>query len=425
MKLRRTGVLLAALALTLTGCRGGGDVEADEIDAPGVTSEPCPDAVNEDNGCIYLGTISDLTQGPFAPLGVPITDAQKAFWERVNEDGGIGGFDIDVTEYVRDNLYNPETHAQVYSEIEPDVLALAQTLGSPTTLAILEQMKGQDVVAAPASWTSLWGFEDNILESGSSYCVEAMNAVDYLVERDGVESVMAVGFPGDFGGDGAAGAEIAAEANGIDFTGVETAPGQEAQAGAISQIVRQDPDVVILGVGPTETGVIVGQAAAQGYQGQFVGLSPTWNPALLGSPAAGALEQLFIHVGPWGSFGSDTPGHEAMREALGDVEQPNDGYTSGWAWSYPLKAALEEWLDGDYEKTRAGLLEAVNALETVDFEGMLPEEAGDRTGENDIFTQSVISEVDPDADAGLTVLQDFTAGSTAEGYTFDGPCFEG
>ena len=77
MELRRTGVLLAALALTLTGCRGGGDVEAGEIDAPGVTSEPCPDAVNEDNGCIYLGTISDLTQGPFAPLGVPITEMKS------------------------------------------------------------------------------------------------------------------------------------------------------------------------------------------------------------------------------------------------------------------------------------------------------------------------------------------------------------
>ena len=45
---------------------------------------------------------------------------------------------------------------------------------------------------------------------------------------------MSVGFPGDYGGDGAAGAKIAAEANGIDFTNVETAPGQEAQAGAIS-----------------------------------------------------------------------------------------------------------------------------------------------------------------------------------------------
>ena len=32
-----------------------------------------------------------------------------------------------------------------------------------------------------------------------------------------------------------------------------------------------------------------GQAASQGYEGQFIGLGPTWNPALLESPAAKAL----------------------------------------------------------------------------------------------------------------------------------------
>jgi len=426
MKLRKMGVLLAALAMAATGCRGGDTEEGDgAISAPGVSDEPCPDAVNEDNGCIYLGTISDLTQGPFAPLGVPITDAQAAFWERVNEDGGIGGYDINVTEYVRDNLYNPETHAQLYSEMEGEVLALAQTLGSPTTLAILEQMKAADMIGAPASWTSLWGFEDNILESGSSYCVDAMNVVDYYVENEDIQSVMTVGFPGDYGGDSAAGAEVAAEANGIEFIDVETASGQEAQSGAVSAIVRQDPDLVIVSTGPTETAVIVGQAAAQGYQGQIVGASPTWNPALLQSPAGPALEQLFVHVGPWGSYGTDTPGHEAMREALGEVDQPNDGYTSGWAWSYPMKAALEEWLGGDYEGTRAGLLEAVQALETVDFEGMLPEEAGNRAGDNDLFRQSVLSSVDPDADAGLSLLEDFFTGPTAEAAEIDGACFEG
>ena len=143
MNLRTTGVLLAALALVATGCRDSEDEDGDGASAPGVTDEACPDAVNEDNGCIYLGTISDLTQGPFAPLGVPITEAQKAFWQRVNEDGGIGGYDINVTEYVRDNLYNPQTHKQVYGEIEGDVLALAQTFGSPTTLAIIPDMQSR------------------------------------------------------------------------------------------------------------------------------------------------------------------------------------------------------------------------------------------------------------------------------------------
>ena len=200
MKLRRTGVLLAALALGATGCRdsddGGGGGDGD-VSAPGVTEEACPDAVNEDNGCIYLGVLSDLTEGPFAPLAVPITDAQKAFWQRVNEDGGIGGFDVNIEQYIRDNKYNPEVHNQLYQEIKPNILAIAQTLGSPTTAAILDDMKANNVVGAPASWTSLWEFEANILESGTNYCFEEMNIVDYMVEQQQITSVMTVGFPGD------------------------------------------------------------------------------------------------------------------------------------------------------------------------------------------------------------------------------------
>ncbi|WP_107705378.1 ABC transporter substrate-binding protein [Nocardioides allogilvus] len=429
MKVHKSGVvLLAALALLATGCRGGGAEEGDgAISAPGVSSEACPDAVNADNGCIYLGSISDLTAGPFAPLGVPITESQKAFWQRVNEDGGIGGYDIDVTKYVKDNLYSPETHKQVYGEIEGDVLGLAQTLGSPTTLAILGDLENESVVGAPASWTSLWEFEDNILESGTNYCFEAMNNVDYMVEQKDIKSVMSVGFPGDFGGDGAAGAKIAAEANGLEYTNVETGPGQEAQSGAISAIVKGKPDLVIIGTGPTETAVIVGQAAAQGFTGQFIGLGPTWNPALLESAAAPALEALYLQSGYWGSFGTETDGHAAMREALGDGVSPNDGYTSGWAWSYPMKAALEAWLEGDYDKSREGLLEAVSELETVDYEGMLPEEAGNFVGEpNDtVFRQSVISKVDKKAPAGISIVQDFFAGPTAEAHEFTGSCFEG
>ena len=426
MKVRKAGALLAALALVATGCSRGGD-GGDAAKAPGVTEEACPKAVNEDNGCIYLGTISDLTQGPFAALGVAIVEAQKAFWQRVNEDGGIGGYDIDVTKYVKDNLYNPQTHSQVYSEIKGDVLALAQTLGSPTTLAILPALKSDEMIAAPASWTSLWAFEDNILESGANYCVEGMNSVDYAVEQKSIKSVMAVHFPGDYGGDGAAGAKIAAEANGLDFSAVETAPGQEEQAGAISAIVKQKPDMVLLGTSPTETAVIVGQAASQGYKGQFIGLGPTWNPALLKSPAAKALEAQYLQSGYWGPFGADTPAHEAMREALGEVKQPSDGYTAGWAWSYPLKAALEEWVEGDYPKDRAGLLEAVKSLETIDYEGMLPEKAGNRTGDPNetVFRESVVSKVDPNEPSGVAIIEDFAAGKTVTDYTFEGACFEG
>jgi ABC-type branched-subunit amino acid transport system substrate-binding protein len=426
---KRTLLRVAACAVTaslvLTACRGNDSGSGGEAGS-GITDEACPNAVNADNGCIYLGAISDLTKGPFAPLAVPITDAQKAFWEKVNEDGGVGGYDISLEENIADAEYNPEIHNRKYQEMRDDILALAQTLGSSQTLAILEDMKSDDVIGVPASWNSAWEFEDQILESGANYCFEAMNGVDWAVENRGATNkVVAVGYPGDYGGDAAAGVEVAAKANEMEFVKVETPNGADNQTGAIQQILGEQADLVFVSTGPAEMATIVGGLAQNGFKGTVVGSSPTWNPALLGSAAAPALQALYFQAGPWGPFGTDTPGHQAMRDALGPDVKPNDGYTSGWAWSYPLLAALEAAAEMDGGISRENLVKAAGELEEVDYEGMLPNEAGASNGEpNEVaFRESVISRVDPSAPSGVSIEQDFTAGPTAKDYDFSEPCF--
>lgn len=418
----RASVVIAATALVLTGCRSGSDEGSGS--SAGISDEACPQAVNKDNGCISLGVISDLTKGPFAPLAVPITDAQKAFWQKVNEDGGVGGYDIDITSNIADAEYNPEIHNRKYQEMRKEILALGQTLGSSQTLAILDDMKSDDVIGLPASWNSAWEFDDQILESGANYCFEAMNGVDWAVANRGVKSkVVAVGYPGDYGGDAAAGVEAAAKANDLEFEKIETPTGQDNQAGAVAAILKSKPDLVVVTTGPAEMATIVGGTAAEGFTGTFVGSSPTWNPALLKSPAAPALEALYFQAGPWGPFGTDTPGHEAMREALGDVT-PNDGYTAGWTWSYPLLAALKK-ADEDGEITRESLVKASNELTEVDYEGILPPEAGATKGEpaDVAYRSSVISKVDTKAPTGVSIEQELTTGPTAEAYDFSKPCF--
>jgi len=426
-----TVVTAVATAVAMSGCRSDAPetqqgAEGVKFDV-GVTKEPCPEAVDKAKGCIYLGIISDLTSGPFKALAVPITESQKLFWKRVNTDGGIGGFEVDVTKYIKDNKYDPQVHSQVYQEIKPNVLALAQTLGSPQTAAILPDLKSSGMVAAPASWTSAWAFEDNILESGTNYCFEAMNSVDYAVETFKPKTVAAVHYPGDYGDDGAAGAKIAAEANGLTFTDIPTTPGQENQAAAVTKLVTAKPDLVILTTAPAEAAAIVGGAAQAGFKGKVIGTSPTWNPALLKSPAAPALQALYLQSGPWAPYGTDTPGHKAMREAVGDAFKsgPSDGWTAGWIWQYPMKAALTQAV-ADKDLTRAGLLKAVKALQTVDYEGMLPTEAGKYSGEpgQRVFRQSLISKPDASAPTGVTVQKELFTGPTAEKYDFTKPCFK-
>lgn len=394
----------------------------------GVTPDACPEAVNPQNGCIYLGTLSDLTEGPFAPLGVEVVAGVKAFWQRVNEAGGIGGHDVDVSEYVRDNKYDPEQHASQYAQISESVLALAQTLGTSTTMAVLPSLERDDVLAVPASWWSGWAFEDAILESGHSYCVGAMNGLDFADAEfvdGGVQSVMVVHYPGDYGADAAAGVGIWATANEVPFDpstqAIETQPNRTSgnQDGPVGQIVERDPSVVYLATGPLEAAEIIGKAEAAGYDGRFVGALPTFNPAMLQAPElAAVLPSVYRLVAPWAPFGASTPAHQAMTAAVGEDLPTNDGFTSGWILQYPLKAAIEQAVaNGDL--TRAGLRRAAVGL-VVDYEGALPPTTyGDAASTP---RGAVIAAPNPDAPMGVSQVKELFTGPTAQAHEATGPC---
>jgi ABC-type branched-subunit amino acid transport system substrate-binding protein len=438
----RTFAVVGAGALVLTACGGDDDSDgeatgdagaAEEIITDvGITEEPCPEAVNEDNGCIYLGVISDLSIGPFATYGPELGRGHADFWERVNEDGGIAGYDVNTTEYVRDGEYDPQVYPQVYREIEPDILALAETLGTPQTQAILADMEADEVIGATSTWWSGWNFEEDdaglVLEAGSSYCLHAMSGLDWINEnRAEPTKVVSIGFPTDFGLDFAAGFAAWAEANGVEAVEpVET--GSNAQVGnqdaAVQRILEEQPDVVGLAVGPNETAEIVAKAAAQGYTGTFLGFLASWNPALLGTEAAPALEALYLNVSTHGPYGSDSAAHAAMIEARGEGDNPpNDGYTFGWVSQYPIKAVLEQAAENG-DLTREGLLASIEGTE-VDFEGALPTSTYGTDANESADRTVTINEVDTEGETfgqGITSVETGYVGPTAEAFEYTTAC---
>lgn len=446
----------AALALVAAAC-GDGDSDTtagtspDTTAAPGatttteapmtlatdfgVTEAPCDDAVNAGNGCIYLGVISDLSTGPFAALAIPAVGGLNAFWDNVNSDGGIDGFDVIISEAnTIDAHYNPQETVQGYTEIEPNVLMLAQSLGTPQTQAALPGYIEDSMVAVPATWWSGWSFSESdggglVLEAGASYCMEAMNDVDFAVTQFGAEMTYGiVGFPGDYGGDYAAGVKIAAEANGLgdplfEFVQTPFSSGGTADE-AVGLIVQNAPTVVFLTTGPFELAATLGGMFQNGGTSVFIGTHPTWNPAL---PAAAPdlvplLEMLYFQSDWIPGWYGDSPGHQAAKAAADAVGQtPNQWFINGWASQYPIKAIIEQALaNGDI--TRAGAAAVVSQLDDVDFEGMIPNASLAGGGET-ASRLSLINKVDATAPGGTVNLTPLGVGPTAEAYDFSGPCF--
>lgn len=405
------GVLALSVALSACG--------RDSDDGEGVTE-------NEDGGgVIYLGTITDLT-GPFAGVGEPFTAGQAAFWEQVNADGGLeGGWEVNVTDYVKDSGYDVTAHSEAFNEIKDDVLAISQSLGTAHTNSFLEDATEEKMIVGPASLGSNWIFDEAAIQVGTSYCAEGMNVIDYAVDQ-GAKSVAVVHLPGDYGDDSMVGARIAAEANDIKFTAIETGSvaGGDDQSAAIGALLRAAPDLVYVATSPQELATIVGGAAAQDFKKPFIGSIPTWNTALLDSPAAPALEALYMQASSFPTWDSEEPGMAKMREAAGE-QAPNDWFSLGFSSGYLMKAILEKAIE-DGEVNREGIYDAAQSLEGIDSEGTLPEGTGNFAADpnEEAIRVTQLNKVDQDASSKVSVAVEPFTGSTAEGYDFTEPCYE-
>ena len=105
-----------------------------------------------------------------------------------------------------------------------------------------------------------------------------MNGIEWFNKNKDVQKVALISFPGEYGGDGAAGAKKAIEALGMevvyDGAGQVTPPSADNpnpdQTAIISQIVSSGADLVWASINPTTLAGIMGGAVSQGLDGVVV-----------------------------------------------------------------------------------------------------------------------------------------------------------
>ena len=458
-----SAAVAASLGLAVAGTAGAGTTEPPAGTAGAGTTEPPADTtagtaapaasvdpasiatdIGVTDDTITIGILGDQS-GAFAPLVIEIIAAQQVYWDQVNEQGGIAGRQVELL--IEDNAYDVPTQLEKYEAIRDEVAILSQSTGSPHTAAIADQLVEDDLLAIPLSWYSGWPdpeFGQNVFESYASYCVESMNGIEWLHNNEDAQTVALISFPGEYGGDGDAGARMAIEELGMeivyDGAGEVTPPSADNPnpdwSGVTQQIVDSDADIVWASINPTALASIMGGAVGQGYEGLWSGNSPTYSFKLLGTELAETLDQYYIASTYIVTWGTDVPGMAEVVDAMTAAEPDlavSDVYVIGWTEAQITQAILEQ-AAANGDMTRAGIVAAGNEV-TVDFGGLAPSQTWAGEPDDFIVRESYMYDVTLDAynlttlgegggSTGWELLEGPYTGEIAAAYEYDGPCYE-
>jgi ABC-type branched-subunit amino acid transport system substrate-binding protein len=438
-RLFRLLALIFALALVAAAC---GRDDEDNADAPAATDDTGDSGGTTDDGgedgaelatapgfdgtTIKVGIVTPQTGG-VEVIGNPLTTGNQVFFDYVNEElGGIAGQYQIETEVV-DSQYDATVGLQQYNAIKDDVVMFAQILGTPVVNTILEQLKEDNIVAAPASLDSFWVREQNLLPIGGPYQVQAINAMDWWINEGGgsTDATVCTLIQDDpYGEAGQEGVEFAAGELGFEVaTTARFAAGDADFTAQVGQLSETGCDVVFLVSTPTATGGILGVAAAQNFTPQWIGQSPTWIGLLAASPLAEYLQANFKVVAEGTEWGDESvPGMADMiarQEQYAPDQEPDYYFAFGYNQAQAVVQVLEAAVaNGDL--SREGIVEAMNSIDTLTFDGLSGDYAWGPPEERDPPRASTIFEVDPEKPFGLGVVARDYESEAADAFQFEG-----
>ena len=400
---RATGASILALSLLLAAC--GGDADDDATDDDGAEEQADDDAddaddagddaddggdeasgeiqadfgVDVENQVLTIGALDDVS-GPASTIGLPYAIGKRVAVEQVNAgelDLLPEGWTVELVE--RDHGYNPQNAVAEFNAIKDDVLYFATTFGTPNTLPLVSLATPEEITLYPASLSSELAVNEYTPPIGAPYKVEAEHAVAHAFAEAGDDLAFGVIYQlDDYGGDGLAGAEDAAEFLGIELVGAEgVAPGETDVTAPVQALQNAGATHILLAVLPSTTGPVLGTAAQLGYGPVFYGLTASWidaffNPEVLPPPVYANFR--------WATglplWGEDLPGMEAFLaayESYGAEQYPPDfyilaSYTQALLGFEAFSRALES---GDV--TRSGYYEALRSIDNFDAFGLYPQ----------------------------------------------------
>jgi ABC-type branched-subunit amino acid transport system substrate-binding protein len=324
----------AAVALTLGACGNGNDdtdtsAGEDTGSSDTETEESVEPAQGITDNSIKVGN-SAATSGALAPVGSPFNAGIRAYFEMVNDDGGVHGREIEFVH--TDDEFDPAIgRAALQTLVEDEeVFALVGHFGTPVIAATIDDIKDYGIPAV--YFAAGIGQLYNAQAEGSDrvampvqpiYTTEGEMMLSRAVGDFGAEKVGVIYTNDDAGLDMLKGAEQKAEDLGVELVSEQVPAGATDVSAAVTSIVHEDVDFVI-------------GAAIQNT-------IPTIVKALVAQGSTADLITSYVNVDA-----------SISQQIWNDIDGQFDVYGNGWVdleseESLESLAMMNEWIDDEYD----------------------------------------------------------------------------
>ena len=408
-----TGLGLVAVTALLAGCSSK---SADGNDAGAAGDVKTGIGISGDT--MKIAAITDQS-GPYAALGGTLAQGNQLYFDKRNAEGGICGYNVKLE--VRDHGNDVQTAVSAFSEVEPNVLAFTQLLGSPQLSALKAEIESKSIPTFPASWASVFLGSDPIIITGTTYFNDIINGLSVFEEEGIISSGSKVGHvyvPGDFGENGLKASQYYAEQQGLEIVDIMAEPAATDYSAQVQQLVDANVDAIIVSGSPPQLASIVGGTSALGLDVPVLTQAQSFGPALLETGAGDAIKERVRVVTSYLPYGAEISAEtaeisDAFAEAFPDSDPTifvNYGYGSASVLGQALDAACEQ---GDL--TREGVVSALRSLPAVESSIFATQNFEDaaKAGSN----KSVILDVNANVPGGLVVERDFFESDLVVEYT--------
>src|SRR2546422_6884678 len=258
--MRKRFVAFMAIALLAIGaCRSGPAEGPGPAEVPTPTVAAIKTGIGVEGQTIKLAELTPLT-GSVALIGKPLTRGHEVYFQYVNDVlGGVGKnlpkeqrYKVELV--TLDTQYLPDIHVQQYNAVKEKVALIAQSLGTPQTKAILQQIRDDKIVTGAASLSADWFKEKYVVANGAPYIAQVANAMQYLKDKGVTPKLGLIYQDDDYGAEGVSGIEYAAKALGFTIVARASYKVSDTEFTAQVNTMKQaGADHVVLTTTPTAT----------------------------------------------------------------------------------------------------------------------------------------------------------------------------